>query len=118
MNWREAREILQTNLIILLTAIVILSAASFRYKGIDCALCKDRIYTVSALEWYVGSWQEVPTLHPLCQDHIASYLAPKEGMTMTEWLIDKGFYKNRIVLNKSNVENIESYLKQLDQKEN
>ena len=92
--------------IILLTVIIVLTVTNFRYKPINCALCKDQIYLVSATEYYLGPFKDVPTLHPNCQDYIATYLAPNSFMNIKEWLEIRGWFKNN-KLNKTNQEHID-----------
>lgn len=72
--------------------IIVMSITNFRYKPIKCALCQEHLYFVSMVEWHFGHWQEIPSIHPVCQDYIATYAAPNCGMTMTEWLETRGYY--------------------------
>lgn len=92
--------------IILLTVTIVLTVTNFRYKPINCALCKDQIYLVSATEYYLGPFKDVPTLHPLCQDYIITHLAPNSFMNIREWLEIRGWYKNNN-LNKTNQEHLD-----------
>ena len=93
--------------IILLTVIIFLTVSNFRYKSINCALCKDQIYLVSATEYYFGPFKEVPTLHPNCQDFIVSHLAPNSFMNIKEWLQVRGWYGGPNSINKDNQEHLD-----------
>ena len=62
-----------------------------RVIRVDCALCKERLYTLSLVEYHTGPWKDIPSLHILCLDQIANELAPNSNMTISEWLEIRGF---------------------------
>ena len=80
---------------VLLVAIILVSVFNTRLKHIVCPLCHEDVACVSLVEYNLGPWKEIPTLHPLCQDQIANVLAPNNNMGLTEWLRIRGYYDER-----------------------
>ena len=96
--------------VLMFFATISMAFSFTRVVPINCALCKDRIYTLSLVEYYSGPWKDIPSLHVICLEHIAMVLAPNSNMTVGEWLEIRG-WKPRTEEQKRAFENLEKNLK-------
>jgi hypothetical protein len=72
-------------------ATVSMAVCFTRVIPVNCALCKDRIYTLSLFEYHSGPWKEIPSIHLYCFEQIATIYGPNTDMTVGEWLEIRGW---------------------------
>lgn len=76
---------------VLLALSVLVCLVTVRVHSIDCAHCQKNIYKVSTVELCSKYWRNIPILHRNCLDHIATVLAPREGVTVGEYFEARGW---------------------------
>lgn len=89
MSRKNGRLFLVSFLLLLITVSV--SCVCGRYIPIKCCICGKHITTLSAVEYSIGPWADIPCIHPMCESYLSQFLAPNCGMSSGQWLEIRGW---------------------------